>query len=34
MLVLPESSMMADETKGPTNEEVLPMMENSAKNRN
>jgi hypothetical protein len=32
--VLPESSIMAEETKGPTKEEVLPMMEKSAKNRN
>jgi len=29
-----ESSMMADETKGPTKEEVLPMMEKRAKKRN
>lgn len=26
--------MMADETKGPTKEEVLPMMEKRAKKRN
>jgi len=34
MLVLPERSMMADDTNGPINEEVLPIIENSAKKRN
>lgn len=34
MLVLPESWMMADDTNGPTNDDVLPMMEKTAKKRN
>jgi hypothetical protein len=34
MLVLPERSMMADETNGPIKEDVLPMMEKRAKKRN
>jgi len=34
MLVFPERSMIADETNGPMKEDVLPMMEKRAKNRN
>jgi hypothetical protein len=34
MLSLPLRSMMAEDTKGPMKEDVLPMMENNAKNRN
>jgi hypothetical protein len=34
MLVLPDRSMMADETNGPMKEEVLPMMLKRAKKRN
>jgi hypothetical protein len=34
MFLFPESSMIADETNGPTKEDVLPMMEKMAKKRN
>ena len=35
MLLFPsESSMMADDTKGPTKADVFPTIENSAKKRN
>jgi len=34
MFVFPESSMIADETKGPTKEEVFPIIEKRAKKRN
>lgn len=34
ILAFPERSMIAEETNGPINDEVLPMIENSAKNKN
>jgi hypothetical protein len=34
MLSLPLRSMIADETKGPIKDDVFPMMENRAKNKN
>lgn len=34
MLALLDLSMMADETNGPMKDDVLPMIENSAKKRN
>jgi hypothetical protein len=34
MFVLPERSMMAEDTNGPMKEEVLPIIENMAKKRN
>jgi hypothetical protein len=34
MLLFPLASIIADDTKGPTNEDVFPMIENREKKRN